>query len=120
MALIGLYHPSETNPKYRRIRIGKSAAWARIIYRTKSPEITSVYDYIPLENARAILAAVHACDLEDKDFIEQSQKYWQVAIAYLHNQNESMEGHAMMPPQINGLTYGDQTDPVIDSDFYGY
>ena len=120
MALIGQYHPSETNPKYRRIRIGKSAAWARIIYRTKSPEITSVYDYIPLENARAILAAVHACDLEDKDFIEQSQKYWQVAIAYLHNQNESMEGHAMMPPQINGLTYGDQTDPVIDSDFYGY
>jgi hypothetical protein len=120
MALIGQYHPTETNPKYRRIRIGKSAAWARIIYRTKSPTITSVYDYIPLENARAILAAVHACDLEDKDFIEQSQKYWQVAIAYLHNQNESMEGHAMMPPQINGLTYGDQTDPVIDSDFYGY
>jgi len=120
MDLIGQYHPSETNPKYRRIRIGKSAAWARIIYRTKSPTITSVYDYIPLENARAILAAVHACDLEDKDFIEQSQKYWQVAIAYLHNQNESMEGHAMMPPQINGLTYGDQTDPVIDSDFYGY
>ena len=120
LALIGQYHPSETNPKYRRIRIGKNAAWARIIYRTKSPEITSVYDYIPLENARAILAAVHACDLEDKDFIDQSQKYWQVAIAYLHNQNESMEGHAMMPPQINGLTYGDQTDPVIDSDFYGY
>jgi len=120
MALIGQYHPSETNPKYRRIRIGQNAAWARIIYRTKAPTITSVYDYIPLENARAILAAVHACDLEDKDFIEQSQKYWQVAIAYLHNQNDSMEGHAMMPPQINGLTYGDQTDPVIDSDFYGY
>jgi len=120
LALIGQYHPSETNPKYRRIRIGKTAAWARIIYRTKAPEITSVYDYIPLENSRAILAALHACDLEDKDFIEQSQKYWQVAIAYLHNQNESMEGHAMMPPQINGLTYGDQTDPVIDSDFYGY
>ena len=120
MALIGQYHPTEINPKYRRIRIGKSAAWARIIYRTKSPEITSVYDYIPLENARAILAAVHACDLEDKDFIEQSQKYWQVAIAYLHNQNESMEGHAMMPPQINNITYGDGTDPVIDSDFYGY
>jgi hypothetical protein len=120
MTLIGQYHPSETNPKYRRIRIGKSAAWARIIYRTKAPKITSVYDYIPLENARAILAALHACDLEDKDFIEQSQKYWQVAIAYLHNQNESMEGHAMMPPQINNITYGDGTDPVIDSDFYGY
>ena len=120
LTLIGQYHPTETNPKYRRIRIGKNAAWARIIYRAKSPEITSVYDYIPLENTRAILAAIHACDLEDKDFIEQSQKYWQIAISYLHNQNESMEGHAMMPPQINGLTYGDTTDPVIDSDFYGY
>ena len=120
LTLIGQYHPTETNPKYRRIRIGKNAAWARIIYRAKSPDITSVYDYIPLENTRAILAAIHACDLEDKDFIEQSQKYWQIAISYLHNQNESMEGHAMMPPQINNITYGDGTDPVIDSDFYGY
>jgi hypothetical protein len=113
MALVGQYHPSEVNPKYRRIRIGQQCAWARIIYRVKAPNITSVYDYIPLENERAIIAAVHACDLEDKDFMEQAQKYWSTAVSYLKNQNESMEGHAMQPPQINGITYGDMTDPVM-------
>lgn len=113
MALIGQYHPSETNPKYRRIRIGRPCAWVRMIYRVRSPEITSEYDYIPLENPRAIIAAVHAVDLEDKDFIEQAQKYWQVASAYLRNENESMDGHAMQTPQINNLTFGDGSDPVM-------
>jgi hypothetical protein len=66
-----------------------------------------------LENQRAILAALHAVDLEDKDFFDQSQKYWAVAYGYLRNQNESMEGHAMQPPQINNITYGDYTDEVM-------
>jgi len=113
MALIGQYHPSETNPKYRRIRIGKPCAWVRMIYRVKSPEITSGYDYIPLECARAIITAVHAIDLEDKDFLEQSQKYWQTALAYLKNETESMDGHAMSVPQINNITFGDGTDCVM-------
>ena len=113
MALIGQYHPKETNPKYRRIRIGKQCSWARVIYRVKAPQISSEYDYIPLENQRAILAALHAVDLEDKDFFDQSQKYWAVAYGYLRNQNESMEGHAMQPPQINNITYGDYTDEVM-------
>jgi hypothetical protein len=113
MALIGQYHPKETNPKYRRIRIGKQCSWARVIYRVKAPQISSEYDYIPVENQRAILAALHAVDLEDKDFFDQSQKYWAVAYGYLRNQNESMEGHAMQPPQINNITYGDYTDEVM-------
>ena len=113
MALIGQYHPSETNPKYRRIRIGQQAAWVRLIYRVKCPEITSVYDYIPLENARAIIAGVHAVDLEDKDFLDQAQKYWQASVMYLRSENDSMDGHAMQPPQINNITYGDGTDCVM-------
>jgi len=113
MTLIGQYHPSETNPQYRRIRLGKPCAWARIAYRVASPNITSVYDYIPLENSRAILAALHAVDLEDKDFAEQAQRYWMTAFAYLKNQNDSMDGHAMSPPQINNITYGDGTDVVM-------
>jgi hypothetical protein len=113
MALIGQYHPKETNPKYRRIRIGKHCSWARVIYRVKAPQISSEYDYIPVENQRAILAALHAVDLEDKDFFDQSQKYWAVAYGYLRNQNDSMEGHAMQPPQINGICYAEGTDPVM-------
>jgi hypothetical protein len=115
MTLIGQYHPSEVNPQYRRIRIGKPCAWARISYRIQTPKITSVYDFIPLEQERAIVTAVHACDLEDKDFADQSARYWQIAFSYLKNQQESIDGHAMVVPQINSICYaeGDGADPVM-------
>jgi hypothetical protein len=115
MTLIGQYHPTEINPQYRRIRIGKPCAWARIIYKVTNPSITSVYDYIPLEQERAIIAAVHAVDLEDKDFADQAMRYWQIAFGYLKNQQESIDGHAMAVPQINSVCYaeGDGADPVM-------
>lgn len=114
MTLIGQYHPTEVNPQYRRIRIGKCCAWARIIYRSRPPLIRSIYDFIPIEQERAILAAVHACDLEDKDFAEQATRYWGIALQYLKNQQDSLDGHAMSPPQINNITYGDGTDPIMN------
>jgi hypothetical protein len=113
LTLIGQYHPTEVNPQYRRIRIGKPCAWARIAYRIKPPVITSRYDFIPIEHTRAIITAVHACDLEDKDFAEQALRYWAFSLAYLKNQQEHQDGHAFVPPQINNLTYGDGTDPVM-------
>lgn len=113
MTLIGQYHPTEVNPQYRKIRIGKPCAWARISYRIQAPTITSIYDFIPLEQERAIITAVHACDLEDKDFADQSARYWQIAFAYLKNQQESIDGHAMVVPQINNICYGDESDPVM-------
>ena len=113
LTLIGQYHPTEVNPQYRRIRIGKPCAWARIAYRLKPPVITSKYDFIPIEHTRAIICGVHACDLEDKDFAEQSLRYWGFALAYLKNQQEHQDGHAFVPPQINSETYGDTSDPVM-------
>ena len=113
MTLIGRYHPSEVNPQYRRLRIGQKCAWVRLAYRISPPFITSMYDYIPVEHERAIIAAVHACDMEDKDFADQATRYWGIAFNYLRNQQEYIDGHAMVTPQINGITYGDTTDPVM-------
>lgn len=113
MTLIGQYHPTEVNPQYRRVRIGKKCAWARILYKVTPPKVSSIYDFIPLEQERAIIAAVHAVDLEDKDFADQAVRYWGIAYQYLRNQQESIDGHAMTPPQINNITYGDGTDYVM-------
>ena len=101
MCLIGQYHPSETNPKYRRVRLGKPCAWARIMYRAKAPVVTSVYDYLPLEQSRALICAIHAIDLEDKDFADQAAKYWARADGYLKNLQTSMDGHAMSAVQVD-------------------
>jgi hypothetical protein len=79
----------------------------------KNPTIESVYDFIPMENERAILTALHAVDLEDKDFADQAQRYWTIAIAYLKNQQESIDGHAMATPQINNIVYGDGSDVIM-------
>jgi len=113
LTLIGQYHPDEINPSYRRIRIGKKCAWARIAYRISPPTVTSKQDYIPLEHERAIITAVHACDLEDKDFAEQATRYWGVAFNYLKNQQEHLDGHAFQPPQIANLVYADGSEPVM-------
>jgi hypothetical protein len=113
MTLIGQYHPADINPQYRRIRLGQPCSWARIVYRIKHPTVESMFDFLPLENERAIIMALHAVDLEDKDFADQAQRYWTIAIAYLKNQQESLEGHAMATPQINNITYGDGTDVVM-------
>lgn len=113
MTLIGQYHPDEINPSYRRIRIGKKCAWARIAYRLTPPTVTSMQDYIPVEHERAIITAVHACDLEDKDFAEQAVRYWGVAFNYLKNQQEHLDGHAFQPPQIQNLVYADGEEPVM-------
>ena len=113
MTLIGRYHPSEVNPQYRRLRIGQKCAWVRLAYRMSPPFITSQYDYIPVEHERAVIAAVHACDMEDKDFADQATRYWGIAFNYLRNQQEYIDGHAFIPPQINNLVYGDGSDPVI-------
>ena len=113
MTLIGQYHPDEINPSYRRIRIGKKCAWARIAYRLTPPSISSIQDYIPIEHERAIIAAVHACDLEDKDFSEQAVRYWGIAYNYLKNQQEHLDGHSFQPPQIQNLVYAEGNDPVM-------
>lgn len=114
LTLIGQYHPDEINPQYRRIRIGKRCAWARIAYRLTPPTVTSVHDYVPLEHERAIITAVHACDLEDKDFAEQATRYWGIAFQYLKSQQEHLDGHAFSPPQIQNLVYADGEDPVMN------
>jgi hypothetical protein len=113
LSLIGQYSPSETNPAYRRIRIGVESAWVRVLYRPKPPVIRSRYDYIPVEQERAVISAVHAVDLEDKDFADQSTRYWSIAFAYLKAQQEYIDGHAALPPQVNNLTYGDGEDPIM-------
>lgn len=113
LTLIGQYHPDEINPQYRRIRIGKRCAWARIAYRLTPPTVTSIHDYIPMEHERAIITAVHACDLEDKDFAEQATRYWGIAFQYLKSQQEHIDGHAFSPPQIQNLVYADGEDPVM-------
>jgi len=113
LTLLGVYGPRERNPSYRRIRLGKKCAWVRVLYKVQAPKVESLDDFIPIEQERAVLMAVRAIDLENKNFIAQAASYWTVAAQYLLNQHESNVGHAGEPPQVQVSGYSMGEGPVI-------
>jgi hypothetical protein len=113
LTLLGVYGPQDTNPSYRRIRLGKPCAWVRVLYRVTAPKITSREDYIPIEHERAVLTALRAIDLENKNFLAQSAAYWTLAVQYLKDQHESAAGHAAEPPQIQAHGYGNDDEEFL-------
>jgi len=71
--LIGYYQPNETDPQYRRIRVARHA-WARIKYKKANPELTSINDWIPIDNREALLQFLKAVkyDLLDRHDVAAS------------------------------------------------
>lgn len=65
--LLGYYQPSETDPQYRRIHV-KGQSWVRIKYKKANPEITSINDWIGINNREALLQFLKAVkfDLLDR------------------------------------------------------
>lgn len=58
--LLGVFEPDERLPQYRRIRLNKSATWARVAYRKSNPTFSSRYDHIPLRSRVGLLLAMDA------------------------------------------------------------
>lgn len=101
LTLIGRYDPTETDPQYRRIKLGVSCACVRIMYRRRTYAITSENDYIPLTSKRAIIMMIKALDFEDKDFMEKALQYEQKAVEYLNLENSWAGGPEGVSIQIN-------------------
>jgi hypothetical protein len=55
--LISYYWPEDTEPYFRRIRLGTSQAAVRIMFRKRWLKITSLLDPIPLRSRMAIISA---------------------------------------------------------------
>lgn len=58
--LLGVFEPTETVPRYRRIRITNHCDWVRIAYRKRTFEILSLNDRIFLHSRLALILAFHA------------------------------------------------------------
>ena len=56
--LLGVYEPDETDPLYRRIRLGRGCDWVRIHYRKTGASIRSNYDRVPLMSQTAFFSAL--------------------------------------------------------------
>lgn len=73
--MIGYYQPNETDPKYRRIRV-KGHSWVRIKYKKANPNVTSMTDWVPVDNQEALgqfLKAVKYASLDRNDLAASAE-----------------------------------------------
>jgi hypothetical protein len=92
LTLLADMHPADTNPKYRRIRVGKDCASVRMKYRKRSFRVTSSRDFINLDSRLAIILMVKSQDLLRKNFFDESERYQKKAVELLNNRNRALDG----------------------------
>lgn len=97
--LIGHYLPFETDPFYRRIKVGNHS-WVRIKYRKKDNEIRTANDWINIDNREALILLVKAVVFRLQNQIEQAKNYELEGMRLLSNESESGDPPAISPPQI--------------------
>lgn len=72
---IGYYGPNETNPLYRRIRVGASCRWVRVRYRMAQRPLVNDYDIVPIASYQAMLDLIKAVRLSDSNNVDASEAY---------------------------------------------
>jgi hypothetical protein len=106
VALIGDYHPTETVPTYRRIKVMKNAKSVRIKYRRRPIELLSERDFINLDSRMAILMMVQSQELLFKKFVDEAERYRIIAVEYLNKRNRALDGARAPTVQINADVMG--------------
>lgn len=97
---LGYYAPNETNPTYRRVRVGCACKWTRIKYRRASLAMVNDWDIVPLGSYQATLELLKSIRLADANDVAASEAYLARAVRLL-NEVESIEnGHTWSPVQV--------------------
>lgn len=107
LTLVGSYHPTETNPQYRRIKTLASCCWIRMRYKRRTFDITSDQDYIPLDSTSAITAMLKSKDMYDKNFFDEGDRFETLAVKWCKEDHDSKRGPEAIQIQI-GPGGGDQ------------
>jgi hypothetical protein len=97
---LGVYESDETEPRYRRIKLGKTASWVRVAYRKASPKITSKSDRIPLHSSQALLFAVHALKFYREHDLATAHAYEADAVRLEKEASDVAEHPAMGPLNV--------------------
>jgi hypothetical protein len=97
---LGVYESDETEPNYRRIKLGKSASWVRVAYRKASPKIVSKSDRIPLHSMQALLFAVQSIKFYREHDLATAHAYEMDAVRLEKEASEVAESPAMGPLQV--------------------
>lgn len=97
---LGYYAPNETNPTFRRIRVGSTCKWVRIRYRRASIALVNDWDIVPLASYQATLDLLKAVRLSDSNNVEASEAYLAKAVRLLTEVQNIESGATYSPMQV--------------------
>lgn len=99
--LLGIFEPDETEPRYRRIKLGHCGGWVRMVYRRRSYELRSLEDRIFLTSRLALIMAMRANQFYNDGDIANGNAYEANATRILTERENSLTGPARMPIQVD-------------------
>lgn len=99
--LLGVFEPDETEPRYRRIKLGHCGGWVRICYRRRSYELRSLEDRIFITSRLALLMSMRAVRAYGDGDIPNGNAYEANATRMLTEREFSLTGPARMPIQVD-------------------
>lgn len=88
--LLGIYEPTETNPEYRRIRLGATCTWARIRYKRRNVDLLNLTDVIPLHSRFALVLMVKSLKKFEEDRPQDGEAYQMKAVQLLRKKQLSV------------------------------
>lgn len=97
---LGYYAPNETNPNYRRIRVGCACSWVRIKYRRASLAMVDDWDLVPLGSYQATLELLKSIRLADSNDVVASEAFLGRAVRLLNEVESTENGHTWSPVQV--------------------
>lgn len=103
---LGYYAPNETNPTYRRIKVGCACKWVRVRYRRQSLALVNDWDVVPLGSYQATLELLKSIRLADSNNVDASEAYLARAVRLLKEVQSTESGSTWSPIQFEPGTWG--------------
>lgn len=98
---IGYYAPHETNPIYRRIKVGAKCAWVRVKYKRTALPLTEDYQDTGFGSYEAILQLIRAIRLRETENYEAAEISEQKAVQILTDLQQTQDGPGFSPIQVD-------------------
>lgn len=102
--LVGWYEPAETIPQYRRIKVPHKSN-VLVKYKKASLEITSMSDWISVDNYEALRLACRAVKFRLEDKLDEARKFEEESSRILSEETEAKRPSGPRTPQIINQIY---------------
>lgn len=106
---VGYYAPNETNPRYRRIKVGFACKCIRIMYRKADMALVNDYDRVPLPSFQATLDLVKAIRLRETGNLDVAEVHEAKAVQLINEVQTVEDGPGMAPIQFDPSWIGAST-----------